>query len=66
MAEGRHLELVENLRRVADRVAEQSGLEVVELSLRGPSRRRLLRVDIDRLPELLSMLEAAIDKVPEL
>jgi len=48
LADGRHLVMVEDLRRAADRVAEQSGLEVVELSLRGPSRRRLLRVDIDR------------------
>ena len=48
MAEGRHLELVESLRRLAEGAAERSGLEVVELSLRGPSRRRLLRVDIDR------------------
>lgn len=48
MTEGRHLELIDSLRRLADGVAEQSGLEVVEVSLRGPSRRRLLRVDIDR------------------
>lgn len=48
MTEGRHLELVRDLQRLAQDVAEQTGLEVVELWLRGPSRRRLLRVDIDR------------------
>ena len=44
----RHEELVDALREVAQRVADETGLEVVELSLRGSSRRRLLRVDIDR------------------
>ena len=44
----RHEELVNALREVAQRVVEQTGLELVELSLRGSSRRRLLRVDIDR------------------
>ena len=44
----RHEELVNALREVAQRVVEETGLELVELSLRGSSRRRLLRVDIDR------------------
>lgn len=44
----RHEELVSALRQVAQRVVAEAGLELVELSLRGSSRRRLLRVDIDR------------------
>jgi ribosome maturation factor RimP len=44
----RHEELLNALREVAQRVAQETGLELVELSLRGSSRRRLLRIDIDR------------------
>ena len=44
----RHEELVNALRGIAQRVVEETGLELVELSLRGSSRRRLLRVDVDR------------------
>jgi ribosome maturation factor RimP len=44
----RHADLVEKLMVIADRIARQQGLELVELTLRGSSKRRLLRVDIDR------------------
>lgn len=44
----RHEELLNALNETANRVIEGTDLEVVELSLRGSSRRRLLRVDIDR------------------
>jgi len=44
----RHEELVRALQEITQRVVEETGLELVELSLRGSSRRRLLRVDIDR------------------
>lgn len=44
----RHEELVNALQEITQRVVEETGLELVELSLRGSSRRRLLRVDIDR------------------
>jgi ribosome maturation factor RimP len=44
----RHEELVKALQETTQRVVEETGLELVELSLRGSSRRRLLRVDIDR------------------
>jgi ribosome maturation factor RimP len=44
----RHEELVRALQETTQRVVEETGLELVELSLRGSSRRRLLRVDIDR------------------
>jgi len=44
----RHEELVKALQAITQRVVEETGLELVELSLRGSSRRRLLRVDIDR------------------
>jgi len=48
MAAGRHEALLDELTRLATRVAGELGVELVELSLRGPSRRRVLRVDIDR------------------
>jgi ribosome maturation factor RimP len=48
MAGGRHAELLAGLRSLASRLAEESGVELVELTLKGSSRRRLLRVDIDR------------------
>ncbi len=44
----RHEELVTNLRNLAEKVVEQAGVELVELTLKGSSGRRLLRVDIDR------------------
>ena len=44
----RHEELVNALRGIAQRVVDETGLELVDLSLRGSSRRRLLRVDVDR------------------
>ena len=44
----RHEELLSTLREIAQKVVAEAGLELVELSLRGSSRRRLLRVDIDR------------------
>jgi ribosome maturation factor RimP len=43
-----HAELLQRLHRLAGRVAEKCGLEVVELELRGSGRRRLLRIDVDR------------------
>jgi len=46
--EGRHAALLDSLRRLAARAVEECGLELVELMLRGSSRRRTLRVDIDR------------------
>jgi ribosome maturation factor RimP len=45
---GRHASLLEGLRRLAARVVEEAGVELVDLALRGSSRRRTLRVDIDR------------------
>ena len=42
-------ELLRELRRLAERIVAVAGLEVVELSLRGSSRRRVLRLDIDRV-----------------
>jgi ribosome maturation factor RimP len=44
----RHEELLNALVDIAQNVVSGAGLELVELSLRGSSRRRLLRVDIDR------------------
>lgn len=44
----RHEQLLDELRRIASRVAEETGVELVDLALRGPSNRRRLRVDIDR------------------
>jgi ribosome maturation factor RimP len=40
--------LLERLERLARSVVEASGLELVELTLRGSSTRRVLRLDIDR------------------
>lgn len=48
MVEGRHATLLEGLRRLAGRAAEEAGVELVDFALRGSSRRRTLRVDIDR------------------
>jgi ribosome maturation factor RimP len=41
-------EQLAEIRRVATRVAEGLGVEVVDLTLKGPRGRQLLRVDIDR------------------
>jgi ribosome maturation factor RimP len=40
---------IEKVREVADRVAASSGLEVVEVELRGGGKARLLRIVIDKL-----------------
>ena len=48
MDEGRHAALLDDLRRLAARTIEEGGMELVDLALRGSSRRRLLRIDIDR------------------
>ena len=48
MVSSRHVELLGELRAAAERAAKQAGLELVDFSLRGSSRKRLLRVDIDR------------------
>lgn len=45
---GRHDRLLAALRAAADRAAATSGVEVVDVSVRGSSRRRAVRVDIDR------------------
>ena len=45
---GKHTELQSTLEELASTVAGEVGVELVELSLRGSSRRRLLRLDIDR------------------
>lgn len=44
----RHEQLLGELRRIASRVAEEAGVELVDLALRGSSNRRRLRVDIDK------------------
>ena len=44
----RHEELLRTLHELAGSVIEAAGLELVELSLRGPSTNRALRIDIDR------------------
>jgi ribosome maturation factor RimP len=48
MASGRHAALLDELQRLAGRAAEEAGVELVEVVLKGSSRRRSLRVDIDR------------------
>ena len=40
MGGGRHEELLEVLKRIASQVAEEAGVELVDLALRGPSNRR--------------------------
>jgi ribosome maturation factor RimP len=40
--------LLDGLERLVSPLVEEQGLELVELSVRGPSSRRLLRLDIDR------------------
>ena len=44
----RHEALQDDLRRIAERVLVEAGLELVELRLGGSSHRRLVRLDIDR------------------
>ncbi len=44
----RHEQLLGELRRIASQVAEESGVELVDLALRGSGNRRRLRVDIDK------------------
>lgn len=48
MQGSRHAELVEALRRETEPIATSLGVELVEVSVRGSSRRRLIRFDIDR------------------
>lgn len=68
----RHAELQDSLERLAATIAADQGVELVELSLRGPGGRRLLRVDIDRVgprgvtiddcQRVSRALEAALDE----
>jgi len=44
----RHEKLLDDLKRIASRFAEEVGVELVDLTLRGSGKRRRLRVDIDR------------------
>jgi ribosome maturation factor RimP len=44
----RHQQLLGELRRIASLVAEEAGVELVDLALRGSGNRRWLRVDIDK------------------
>ena len=44
----RHATLLATLDQIVHRVAADQGVEAVEISLRGNSQRRILRVDIDR------------------
>jgi ribosome maturation factor RimP len=44
----RHEQLLAKLREIASRVAEEAGVELVDLALRGSGNRRRLRVDIDK------------------
>ena len=48
MNQSRHEVLLEELERLAARTVSDTGLEIVELSLRGSSKKRVLRLDIDR------------------
>jgi ribosome maturation factor RimP len=48
MRGSRHEQLLKDLRRVAARVAEEAGTEMVDLTLRGSGKHRRLRLDIDR------------------
>lgn len=48
MGQSRHEILLEELGRMAGKVVEDAGLELVELSLKGSSKKRVLRLDIDR------------------
>jgi ribosome maturation factor RimP len=44
----KHEQLLDNLKRIASRFAEEAGMELVDLMLRGSGKRRRLRIDIDR------------------
>jgi ribosome maturation factor RimP len=46
--QSRHAVLLEELERLAANVVGDAGLELVEMSLRGSSKKRVLRLDIDR------------------
>jgi len=46
--QSRHAVLLGELERLAAKVVSDAGLELVELSLRGSSKKRVLRLDIDR------------------
>lgn len=48
MSGSKHEQLLNDLRRVASRVAEEKDVELVDLMLQGSGKRRRLRVDIDR------------------
>lgn len=48
MSRSRHEVLIERLERLAESVFEDEELELVALTLRGSSRKRVLRLDIDR------------------
>ncbi|NIM02320.1 MAG: ribosome maturation factor RimP [Acidobacteria bacterium] len=48
MGQSRHEILLEELGRLAGKVVADAGLELVELNLKGSSRKRVLRLDIDR------------------
>ena len=48
MNQSRHAVLLEELERLIARVVGDVGLELVELTLRGSSKKRVLRLDIDR------------------
>lgn len=48
MSQSRHAELLEQLERLAAGIVGDAGLELVELSLRGSTKKRVLRLDIDR------------------
>lgn len=44
----RHSELVEQVRRLAGDCAIAVGVEIVDVDLRGSSRQRIVRIDVDR------------------
>jgi ribosome maturation factor RimP len=46
--QSRHAVLLEELERLTARVVGELGLELVEMGLRGSSKKRVLRLDIDR------------------
>ena len=48
MNQSRHAVLLEELERLVAKVVGDVGLEFVEMSLRGSSKKRVLRLDIDR------------------
>jgi len=48
VSQSRHAVLLEELERLAAKVVGDVGLELVEMGLRGSSKKRVLRLDIDR------------------